>query len=308
MDVFMASSFLTPTATATASTTGKNPRDTAFPTIIPDPPIFERASAAGERALWVVFVLMVLASILFIVLGWGVPASKRLFHHVTTLITIVAALSYFAMATGGGISFKPRNVREHHNHVPDTHRLVFREVYWARYIDWLITTPLLLIDLGILAGMNGASLSTAIAADIIMIVSGLFAALSHRKAPIWGWYTIACIAYLTIIYQLVINGRAAASSRGSKVSTFFYSIAGYTLIVWTAYPIVWAIADGTRIASVNTEIIVYAVLDVLAKGVFGAWLLFTHRALPETDVDVGGFWANGFSSEGRIRVGEEEGA
>ena len=42
---------------------------------------------------------------------------------------------------------------------------------------------------------------------------------------------------------------------------------------------VWGVADGSRIASVDAEIIAYAVLDILAKPVFGFWLLFTHDSL-----------------------------
>ena len=40
-------------------------------------------------------------------------------------------------------------------------------------------------------------------------------------------------------------------------------------------------ADGSRIASVDAEIISYAVLDVLAKPVFGMWLLFTHDSMSQ---------------------------
>lgn len=32
--------------------------------------------------------------------------------------------------------------------------------------------------------------------------------------------------------------------------------------LWTAYPIVWALSEGTNKISVNTEIIAYGVLDV----------------------------------------------
>lgn len=60
--------------------------------------------------------------------------------------------------------------------------------------------------------------------------------------------------------------------------------------------------------SVDQEIIAYAVLDVLAKPVFGAWLLFTHASIPETNVELGGFWAHGLSSEGAIRIEDDEGA
>lgn len=45
---------------------------------------------------------------------------------------------------------------------------------------------------------------------------------------------------------------------------------------------VWGIADGSRNVSVNAEILCYAVLDVLAKPIFGFWLLFTHDAMPST--------------------------
>ena len=42
---------------------------------------------------------------------------------------------------------------------------------------------------------------------------------------------------------------------------------------------IWGVADGSRIASVDAEIIAYAVLDILAKPVFGFWLLFTHDSM-----------------------------
>jgi hypothetical protein len=59
---------------------------------------------------------------------------------------------------------------------------------------------------------------------------------------------------------------------------------------------------------VNTEILAYAVLDVLAKPVFGLWLLLAHRRVAETNVEIGGWWAHGLvvAAEGRIRVGDDE--
>ncbi|KAG9831979.1 family A G protein-coupled receptor-like protein, partial [Aureobasidium melanogenum] len=121
-----------------------------------------------------------------------------------------------------------------------------------------------------------------------------------------GWYAIACIAYLVVIWMLAVHGRANAMAKGGKVGKFFASIAGFTLVIWTIYPIVWGIADGSRKMTVDQEIIAYAVLDLLAKPVFGAWLLFTHQSMPETQVELGGFWTHGVSSEGAIRVGEDD--
>jgi len=69
---------------------------------------------------------------------------------------------------------------------------------------------------------------------------------------------------------------------------------------------IWGFAEGSRILSVDGEIIAYAVLDVLAKPVFGTWMLITLLRLPDMTIDLGGFWTHGLSSEGRIRVGEDD--
>lgn len=279
------------------------------PSVLPDQPDMQLVSHDGKRTLWVVFIVMLISSAVFTGVSWRVPVSRRLYHVVTTLITITAALSYFAMATGHGVSVHVTKVRHQHDHVPDTYTEVHRQVFWARYVDWAITTPLLLLDLSLLAGLNGAHILMAIVADVIMILTGLFAAFGSEGTPQkWGWYTIACIAYLVVIWHLAVNGRAQAQARGNKVGSFFVAIAGFTLIIWTAYPIVWGIADGSRNVSVDGEIIAYAVLDILAKPVFGTWLLVTHARMPETNIDLGGFWSYGLGGEGSVRLGDDDGA
>ncbi|KAF2876920.1 hypothetical protein BDV95DRAFT_134007 [Massariosphaeria phaeospora] len=284
------------------------PSVSSLPSVLPDPIDQQFVGEAGSKTLWVVFVVMVISSAVFTGLSWRVPA-KRLYHVVTTLITIIAAISYFGMATGQGISVNHISVRHQHDHVPDTYTDVQRQVYWARYVDWSLTTPLLLLDLALLAGLNGAHITIAIAADLIMILTGLFAAFGSDDTPQkWGWYTIACIAFLVIIWQLAINGNVQAKAKGDNVGKFFTAISGFTLVVWTLYPIVWGIADGSRKMSVDAEIITYAVLDILAKPVFGTWLLYTHARVPETNVDLGGFWSEGLSREGGLRLGDDDGA
>ena len=185
------------------------------------------------------------------------------------------------MATGDGISYSKTTVTIKHKH-QDTYKDVYRQVFWARYIDWSVTTPLLLLDLALLAGLSGADILIAIVADLVMILTGLFAAFGREGGQKWGYYAIACLAYLVIIYQLAVNGRRVVTSKDTKSAAFFGSIAGFTLIIWTIYPIVWGISDGSRKVSVDAEVLSYAVLDVLAKPVFGLWLLVTHAYLPTT--------------------------
>lgn len=161
---------------------------------------------------------------------------KRLFHIITAFITTFAAVSYFAMAVNDGVYLNEIVIKESQKHFPDTFQTIFREVYWARYVDWAFTTPLLLLDLSLLAGLSGANILVAIVADILMILTGLFAALTSNGTTKWGYYAIACIAYLIVIYQLAVNGRAVASAKDSKTGTFFAAIGGFTLVLWTIYP------------------------------------------------------------------------
>ena len=257
---------------------------------------------------------------------------------MTAFITTFAAISYFAMASGDGISYNHIVIKESHKHVPDTTQDIYRQVYWARYVDWSVTTPLLLMDLAFLAGLSGANILVAVIADLIMVLTGLFAAFGAEGGQRWGYYAMACIAYLVLVYLVGVGGRATAAAKDKKTATFFAAIGGFTLLLWTLYPMwvckrspsyraltlhsIWGIADGSRKIGLDAEIISYAVLDVLAKPVFGFWLLFTHDSLSSSYVvlicwcfialthyrvvSIDGFWANGLGKEGSLRVGDDD--
>jgi len=278
-----------------------------IPTVVPGPSEhYVTATAIGTRTLWVVCVLMGLSSLAFYGMAYRVPASKRLFHILTAFITTFAFLSYFAMASGDGINLRSSTETISHNHgLPDTTEITHREIYYARYIDWSLTTPLLLLDLALLAGLNGANILVAIVADIIMIMTGLFASYGKNDGQKWGWYTWACIAYLVIIYQIVFNGRNAALNKDSKTKAFFAALAAFTFVLWTVYPIIWGLAEGAELVSVDAEIIGYAILDILAKPVFGFWLLFTHDSMSSTSPSLDGFWSEGWGA-GQLRVGDDD--
>lgn len=291
---------LLPTTTMTAT-------PTSLPTVKPDPiPLIfsQSATDTGRQTIWVVCALMGVASLVFYYLASRVPVQKRLFHFITSLMTTIAFLSYFAMATGDGVALRMVSSKENSSHTAI--EITLRQVYWARYVDWSLTTPLLLLVLAFLAGLSGYNILVTIIADVIMILTGFFASFGDSKAQKWGWYAIACVSYLTVIYQLAYKGRKAVANKDNRTRSFFGALSLFSLILWTVYPIVWGFAQGARIASVDGEIIVYAVLDLLTKPVFGLWLLLTHdsdavRSTPSLD----GFWTEGLLTDGSIRVGEE---
>lgn len=224
-----------------------------------------------------------------------------------TFITAFATISYFGMATGGGATFVNLLASKCHKHDP-SHRLdIFRQVFWARYVDWSLTTPLLLLNLAFLAGLNGAEIIVAVVADVVMVLTGLLTALGETRVQRWGFYIFSWIAYLVVVYQLVVRGRRNATNRGAGTARLFSSIGGFILILWTVYPIIWALGVGKFKLSVDSEIISYAVLDVFAKPVFGLWLLATH-ARRFTAPTNEGFWSHGLNNEGTLRLDNDEGA
>lgn len=155
------------------------------------------------------------------ILSKRVERRFRLFHWICGTILGIAMVSYLCMATGLGISYvSTHNPNGHHN----SNVLLKREVYWARYVDWLLTTPLLLLDLSLLAGLSPATTVSIIVVDVFMILTGLFsglmpAAFNDGARARWLFYAISCIAFLVILYTLVVNGRQGMSTSFSDSKT-----------------------------------------------------------------------------------------
>ena len=65
------------------------------------------------------------------------------------------------------------------------------QVYWARYVDWTFTTPLLLTHLIIFAGLAWQQWVFILLCDVGMIVTGLFGNLvtDHSR---WAWFVFGC--------------------------------------------------------------------------------------------------------------------
>jgi len=287
-------SSLAPTATA-------HPSVAPIPSVIPDLPIYQEIGHFGTITLWIVFFTMLLYTLVFISMAWHAPVEKRVFQIVMTFTTAFATLLYFGMATGGGATFVHSQASSCHKPDPSHCPNIFRQVFWARYVEWSLTTPLLLLNLAFLAGLNGADIIVAVVADVVMVLTGLFTALGETRIQRWGFYIFSWLAYLVVVYQLVIRGRRNATNRGTGTAKFFNAIGGFILILWTVYPIIWAIGAGGLKISVDSETLSYALLDVCAKPIFGIWLLATH-ARSSTAPTIDGFWNRGINNEGTLRL------
>lgn len=232
-------------------------------------------SGLGTTFLWIGTVGMLLGLLAFVAMTASAREENKAFYYITALIPLIAVSMYFAMAlaasNNGG--FGVAKIDGH-------------PFFYARYIDWVFTTPLLLLDIALIALPAGrgrfALIGTLIAADIYMILTGLIGGLTTGPAK-YAWWGASCVAFALILYVIVTRLFAAARSQDAAVGGLVRTLGTVILVLWTAYPIVWLLGtEGLSLFgsdSLTVEIILYAILDVSAKVGFGFLLLSNRKAL-----------------------------
>ena len=222
---------------------------------------------------YAIFVVMMLSTAFVAILAYRKPASARFFYFLNMAVLSTASISYFAIANHVGVA------------LITTAAGGLREVSYARYIDWLVTTPFLLVELLLTSGMPGKLIFFSVFADVLMIVTGLIGAMQKEGVSKWVFFTFGCIGMLYVFF-VIWQGVALAAKlqrhEGVDVNILkAYSVMSIWIIVlWTLYPIVWGFAEGANLLSVDAEMYLYGVLDVLAKPVFAGISLYMHESIP----------------------------
>jgi len=229
----------------------------------------------GSDWYWAVTAVMVCATFAFMGLALTKPRQHRVFHYITAAITLVASIAYFSM--GSNLGWTPIDV-EFPRAIGSQVAGVNREIFYVRYIDWFITTPLLLMDLLLTAALPWPTVLFVILIDEVMIVTGLVGALV-RSSYKWGYFTFGCVALLYILYVLVWEARRHANTMGQDVGKAFLYCGCLTAFLWTLYPIAWGVCEGGNVITPDSEAVFYGILDLLAKPVFGALLIWGHRGI-----------------------------
>ncbi|KAJ5175729.1 uncharacterized protein N7482_001606 [Penicillium canariense] len=279
-----------------------------IPTVIPSTPLFQELHDTGKRTLWVVTVLMGVSSLVFYTIGARAPLPKRVFHTLASLITTISFITYLALATGQGISFKHAHITHHHKHVPNTADEYLRQVLWLRYINWALATPLLLINFALVSGLPGANLVMAIAANFVMLAAGVLGTFAGHTRQRWVWLTISCIAYLVMLHHAGFHAQRAAQNKDAQTRRFFGALSGSAFVAFALFPISLAAGSLALKISVDTETVLLAIQDIFTQGILGYWLVLAHDSSPNITLYMDGFWSSGVGNEGAIRIAEEDGA
>ena len=221
----------------------------------------------GVVFFWIGFGFFVFGSTAFLLSALLAKSEKvRSFSITSCIITSIAATAYYTMARGEGYSIKSTTGRY---------------IYWVRYVDWALTTPLILLDMANLAGASRSLTAILLVFDELMIVLGLASVLSLDDGTKWGWFALGCVAFVPILYLVLIDYQ---KYKRPEVSGAYNTHAVYLTILWVLYPIAVGVGSEGEVISSDAETVWITILDILAKTVFGSILLTLFRpALPFGD-------------------------
>ena len=218
-------------------------------------------------SLWVNIALAGLSALLFVYMGRNIVNGRvKAIWGATLMIPLVSISSYLGLVSGLTVGFIQ---------MPAGHALAGEVILsqWGRYLTWALSTPMILLALGLLADVDLGSIFTVIAADIGMCITGLAAALITSSYGLrWAFYLVSCAFFAAVLYALVAQWPDAAAEAGT--SEIFSTLRALTIVLWLGYPIIWAIApEGFALIPVGISSWGYSALDVVAKYIFAFLLI-----------------------------------
>jgi bacteriorhodopsin len=156
--------------------------------------------------------------------------------------------------------------------------------YWAsfeesptffRYVDWILTVPLMCLEFYLILKIAGAKkslLSKMIFYSVIMLVTGYFGeAVYPESAQIWG--LISGLAYFAIVYEIWLGEASKlAKAAGGNVLEAHKILCWFVLVGWAIYPLGYMLGtEGwyTSMLGKGNVDVAYNIADAINKIGFG---------------------------------------
>jgi len=189
------------------------------------------------------------------------------YHYIRIFNSWVDAYEYTAgTVEGGALEMQ----------APKLTGVPFNDAY--RYMDWLLTVPLLLIEILLVMKLPEAEFSTKSwnlgFGSALMICSGYYGELviTGDLTPRWMCWFLSMSFFLYIVYELLVGLAAATQSETDPVVQGKIKTAQVvTVISWCTYPIVYLFPMlGINAAHAVVSIqIGYCASDIISKCLVG---------------------------------------
>ena len=154
-----------------------------------------------------------------------------------------------------------------------------------RYADWLITVPLLVIELLIVLGVTAERrkklMTTLVPATVLMIGLGYPGETSSVDGTKWTFWVLSMLPFIFILVTLAGELKAAGTRETGTVSKAIKNATTILLVTWLVYPIAYlfpVIFEPTNEGAETARQLGYTIADITAKGLFGLMILNIAKA------------------------------
>ena len=224
------------------------------------------------------------ATTLFLWLGRSqvAPAYKTALT-ISGLVTAIAAYHYFRIFESWNDAYAVKDG------VLTVTGYAFNDAY--RYVDWLLTVPLLLIELILVMRLSQAETvsksMTLGGAAALMIILGYPGEVADNNTTRMIWGTLSAIPFVYIVWQLFSGLGAAIDRQPENAKGLIKQARLLTFASWGFYPIVYMIPyTNLGGAAVETYVqIGYTIADLVAKA--GVGVLIYMIAVRKSESEAG---------------------
>lgn len=188
---------------------------------------------------------MMLGAVLVFVFTFVPSRTPPMASVLVFIACAVSMCAYYAMWAGIWVDFKTSDVTP-------------RVIFYPKYFDWIVTVPLTLAAICLVAEAEAALLVSLAGNGVLMVLCQLVG--SSVVAPYkFVWWMLG-VVFLVIIF--VILGRVMRQRNGRGVRNLVVLICA----TWFVYPIVWVTgSEGTAALGLTQEVAVTCLLDIVSK-------------------------------------------
>jgi bacteriorhodopsin len=189
---------------------------------------------------------------------------------ISGLVTFIASYHYMRIFNSWVAAYDYTGVTQGED--PKLTGIPFNDAY--RYMDWLLTVPLLLIEILLVMKLDADTFSTKAwtlgVGSALMIASGYYGELvvTGDLTPRWMCWFLSMMFFLYIVYELLVGLAAATASEADPtIAGKIKTAQVMTVISWCTYPIVYlfpmlGISASSAVVSIQLG---YCVSDIVSK-------------------------------------------
>ena len=218
-------------------------------------------------SFWLISMALVAATAFFFMETQRVEGKWKTSLTVSGLVTLVAAVHYFYM----------RDVWVATQTSPTVYR----------YIDWLLTVPLLMIEFYLILRAIGVASAgifwRLLIGTLVMLVPGYLAEAGYMNITVG--FVIGMLGWFYILWEIFKGeaGKAAEANASPAVKYAYNAMRWIVTVGWAIYPIGYVAGYMLSVASPEALNIVYNLADLVNKVAFG--LLIWYAATSESQKD-----------------------